>query len=65
MLKDSKAIERLADESPDIFKHIKMVINKIVGYIKEAFEGLRSGSMEHKRMSEILDDWNEIQMTLY
>lgn len=61
MLKDSKAIERLADESPDIFKHIKMVINKIVGYIKEAFEGLHSGSMEHKRMSEILDNWNEIQ----
>lgn len=61
MLKDTKAIERIANEEPDMFHKIKIIINKIIDNIKQAFDGLRSGSVEHKRMSELLDDWTEIQ----
>lgn len=61
MLKDSNAIETMAAESPDLCKRIKTVIDRIIADIKKAFEGLRSGSLEHKRMSEMLDDWTGIQ----
>ena len=61
MLKDSNAIETMAAESPNLCKKIKTVIDRIIADIKKAFEGLRSGSLEHKRMSEMLDDWTGIQ----
>lgn len=61
MLKDSNAIESMAAESPNLCKKIKTVIDRIIADIKKAFEGLRSGSLEHKRMSEMLDDWTGIQ----
>lgn len=61
MLKDTKSIERMAEQSPDLVTKIKAIINKIVDDIKRAFDGLKSGSIEHKRMSEILDDWTGIQ----
>ena len=61
MLKDTGAIERMAEESPSLCKKIKLVIDKVVSDIKKAFEGLRSGSLEHKRMNEILESWSEVQ----
>ena len=61
MLKDSEAIKNMAKSSPDIVGKIKEVIDRFVEDIKKAFEGLRSGSIEHKRMSELLDDWTEVQ----
>nr|DAO38384.1 MAG TPA: hypothetical protein [Caudoviricetes sp.] len=61
MLKDTGAIERMAAESPSLCKKIKLVIDKVVSDIKKAFEGLRSGSLEHKRMNEILESWSEVQ----
>ncbi len=61
MLKDTQSIARLANESPDIFKKVKNVIGQIITNIKKAFSGLRPGSLEHKRMREILNDWTDIQ----
>ncbi|MBE5937687.1 MAG: hypothetical protein E7265_06620, partial [Lachnospiraceae bacterium] len=61
MLRDSKAIIRLADENPGLIDKIKNVIDNLVNNIKKAFAGLGSGSLEHKRMSEILEDWTSVQ----
>lgn len=61
MLKDSKAIEKLAKEEPSIFTRIKDVITGIVNDIKRAFEGIKGNTFEYKRMEELLDDWSGIQ----
>lgn len=61
MLRDTTLIERMASEEPTVYEKIKLVIGRIVDSIKKAYEGLRSGSAEHKRLSEILDDWSGIQ----
>ena len=61
MLKDSKAIQKLADESPDIFTRIKDVITGIINDIKKAFNGVKGSTYEYKRMEELLDDWEGVQ----
>lgn len=61
MLKDSKAIQKLADESPDIFTRIKDVITGIINDIKKAFNGVKGSTYEYKRMEELLYDWEGVQ----
>lgn len=65
MLKDSKAIQKLAEEDPTLFETFKEAIANIVDRLrrlsKSAFTNVKGSSAEYAVLNEVLDDFTEIQ----
>ena len=61
LLRDSKAIQKLARENMTLAQKIKAWIDDFVKNIKKAFEGVSAKSLEARQLEIILGDMTELQ----
>ena len=61
LLRDSKAIQKLARENMTLAQKIKAWVDDFVKNIKKAFEGVSAKSLEAKQLEIILGDMTELQ----
>ena len=61
LLRDSRAVERLANENLTLAQKIRDWVSDFVNKIKKAFEGVTARTVEARILEENIKEWSEIQ----
>ncbi len=61
LLRDSRAVERLANENLTLAQKIREWVSDFVNKIKKAFEGVTARTVEARILEEMVDEWSQIQ----